>query len=102
MPRLADLSVAQRLSSIVVTGVLVAGALTGIGLWSQHELSVKQVSLTALTLTKAALNHLDTREAELKVDAYRAANGDDVTGDAADDVISANEALEAARAHDIG
>jgi methyl-accepting chemotaxis protein len=102
MPRLADISVAQRLSSIVVTGVLVATALTGIGLWSQNQLSVKQVALTAYTLTKAALNHLDTREAELKVDAYRAAHGDDVTGDAADDVVSANEALAAAGAQDIG
>jgi methyl-accepting chemotaxis protein len=102
MPRLADLSVAQRLSSIVVTGVLVAGALTGIGLWSQEQLSVKQETLNAFTVTKAALNHLDTREAELKVDAYRAAHGDDVTGDAADDVVSANEALAAASAQEVG
>jgi methyl-accepting chemotaxis protein len=102
VPRLADLSVAQRLSSIVVTGVLVAGALTGIGLWSQEQLSKKQESLNGFTVTKAALNHLDTREAELKVDAYRAAYGDDVTGDVADDVVSANEALAAASAQDIG
>ncbi|WP_433789498.1 methyl-accepting chemotaxis protein [Actinoplanes sp. CA-252034] len=102
MPRLADLSVAQRLSSIVVTGVVVAGALTGIGLWSQDQLSEKQASLNAYTVTKAALNHLDTREAELKVDAYRSTHGDDVTGDAADDVVSANEALEAASAQEIG
>ncbi|MEU4626794.1 methyl-accepting chemotaxis protein [Actinoplanes sp. NPDC023801] len=102
MPRLADLSVAQRLSSIVVTGVLVAVALTGIGLWSQEQLSAKQESLNNYTLTKAALNHLDTREAELKVDAYRAAHGDDVTGDAADDVESANDALAAAGAQEVG
>ncbi|MDI6100219.1 methyl-accepting chemotaxis protein [Actinoplanes sp. NEAU-A12] len=102
MLRLTDLSVAKRLSSIVVTGVLVAGALTAIGLWSQEQLSVKQESLNNFTVTKAALNHLDTREAELKVDAYRAAHGDDVTGDAADDVVSANEALAAAVAHDLG
>ncbi|GIE76910.1 hypothetical protein Aph02nite_28600 [Actinoplanes philippinensis] len=102
MSRLADLGVAQRLSSIVVTGVLVAGALTGIGLWSQDQLSDKQESLNDCTLTKAALNHLDTREAELKVDAYRSTHGDDVTGDVADDVVSANEALEAASAREIG
>ncbi|GIE33638.1 hypothetical protein Ait01nite_066830 [Actinoplanes italicus] len=102
MPHLVDLSVAQRLSSIVVTGVLVAGALTGIGLWSQEQLSIKQESLNNFTVTKAGLNHLDTREAELKVDAYRAANGDDVTGDAADDVVSANEALAAAGAQEVG
>ncbi|MEU8664674.1 hypothetical protein AB0C31_49580, partial [Actinoplanes philippinensis] len=91
MPRLADLGVAQRLSSIVVTGVLVAGALTGIGLWSQDQLSDKQASLTDCTFTKAALNHLDTREAELKVDAYRSTHGDDVNGDVADVLVSATE-----------
>jgi methyl-accepting chemotaxis protein len=102
MPRLADLSVAQRLSSIVVSGVLVAGALTGIGLWSQEQLSAKQEILNSYTVTKAALNHLDTREAELKVDAYRSTHGDDVTGDVADDVVSANEALDAASTQQIG
>jgi methyl-accepting chemotaxis protein len=102
MLRLADLSVAKRLSSIVVTGVLVAAVLTAIGLWSQEQLSAKQESLNNFTVTKAALNHLDTREAELKVDAYRAAHGDDVTGDAADDVVSANEALAAAGKYDLG
>ncbi|MEV0895967.1 methyl-accepting chemotaxis protein [Actinoplanes sp. NPDC049802] len=102
MPRLADLSVARRLSSIVVAGLLVAFALTGIGLWSQAQISRQQTILNAYTATKAALNHLDTREAELKVDAYRAAHGDDVTTDAADDVVSANEALAAASEYQLG
>ena len=101
MPRLADLSVAKRLSSIVVTGVLVAGAVTGIGMWSQDQLTEQAETLRAYTATKAALNHLDTRESELKVDAYRAANGDDTTGDAVDDVASAGEAFAAAAQYDL-
>jgi methyl-accepting chemotaxis protein len=96
VPRFADISVAKRLSAIVVTGVLVAGAVTGIGAWSQSQLSSHAETLRAYTATKSALNHLDTRESELKVDAYRAANGEDTTGDAADDVTSAKEALDAA------
>ncbi|WP_430782938.1 methyl-accepting chemotaxis protein [Actinoplanes sp. G11-F43] len=102
MPSLLDLSVAKRLSSIVVTGVLVAAALTGIGVWSQERLSDEQESLTNYILTKSALNHLDTRGSELKVDAYRAAHGDDVSGDAADDVVAMSEAFEAAEALDVG
>ncbi|GGN72817.1 hypothetical protein GCM10010112_41570 [Actinoplanes lobatus] len=101
MPRLADLSVGRRLSSMVVAGLLVAFVLTGIGIWSQRQLSEQQTALTGYTATKAALNHLDTRESELKVDAYRAAHGDDVTGDAADDVASADEALAAASSYDL-
>ncbi len=101
MPRLADLSVARRLSSIVVTGVLVAGAATGIGIWSQEQLTDQSETLRAYTATKAALNHLDTRESELKVDAYRAANGEDTTGDAVDDVASAREAFEAAARYEL-
>ncbi|GAA1622452.1 hypothetical protein GCM10009828_058410 [Actinoplanes couchii] len=56
----------------------------------------EQAELTASLLRgKAALNHLDTRESELKVDAHRAAAGDDVTQDVADDIASVNEAFTA-------
>ncbi|GAA4958768.1 methyl-accepting chemotaxis protein [Actinoplanes utahensis] len=101
MPRLADLSVGRRLSSIVVIGLAVAGAVTTMGVRSQTDLTTQAETLRAYTATKAALNHLDTRESELKVDAYRAANGDDTTGDAADDVASAAEALAAAGQYDL-
>jgi methyl-accepting chemotaxis protein len=93
MTWLADLSVAKRLYSLVLTGVLVVVAVSSIGIWSQNRLINQAEALRAYTATKAALNHLDTRESELKVDAYRGANGEDTTGDAADDVDSANEAL---------
>ncbi|MFI5937923.1 methyl-accepting chemotaxis protein [Actinoplanes sp. NPDC051494] len=101
MVRLADISVTKRLSSIVATGVIVTAAVTGIGMWSQEQLTSHADTLRSYTATKAALNHLDTRESELKVDAYRATHGDDTTGDAADDVTSATEALNAAAAFDL-
>jgi methyl-accepting chemotaxis protein len=99
VPRFADITVAQRLSAIVVTGVVVAGSVTGIGAWSQGKLASHAETLRVYTATKAALNHLDTRESELKVDAYRAANGEDTVGDVVDDIASAKEALEAASAY---
>ncbi|GAA2520837.1 methyl-accepting chemotaxis protein [Winogradskya humida] len=101
MPRLADISVAKRLSSIVAIGVIVTGTVTGIGIWSQEQLTRNSDTLRAYTATKAALNHLDTRESELKVDAYRAAHGDDTTADAGDDVTSAIDALNAAAGYDL-
>jgi methyl-accepting chemotaxis protein len=101
MVRLADVGIAKRLSSIVVVGMLVTTVVAGIGVWSQGRLFAAAETLRAYTATKAALNHLDTRESELKVDAYRATHGDDTTGDAADDVDSANEALAAASAFDL-
>jgi methyl-accepting chemotaxis protein len=92
---LADVGVGKRLSVIVISGVVVAACVTGIGMWSQGRLAEQAEVVRAFTLTKAALNHLDTRESELKVDAYRAANGEDTTGDVVDDVASALEALAA-------
>jgi methyl-accepting chemotaxis protein len=101
MPRLSNVSVSKRLSIIIATGVVAIAVVTGIGMWSQEQLTSHADTLRSFTATKAALNHLDTRESELKVDAYRAAHGDDSTGDAADDVTSATEALNAASAFDL-
>jgi methyl-accepting chemotaxis protein len=101
MARLADVGIAKRLALIVVIGMLITAVVAGIGVWSQSRLVSAAETLRAYTETKSALNHLDTRESELKVDAYRATHGDDTTGDAADDVVSANEALAAASAIDL-
>ncbi|MGK5683131.1 methyl-accepting chemotaxis protein [Actinoplanes sp. URMC 104] len=98
MARLADISVAKKLTLIVLMGMLVTVLVTMIGMWSQGQLTTHAQTLRDYTVTQAALNHLDTRESELKVDAYRAAHGDDTTADATDDVASAGEALQAAGA----
>jgi methyl-accepting chemotaxis protein len=98
MSRLAELGVAKRLGLIVLSGVvalLALGVVTGVG---QDELVRQAVVVRELETAVAALNHLDTRESELKVDMYRAALGQDVSGDVADDVVSATEAADAVEA----
>ncbi len=89
------LSVAKRLSLIVACGVLGLAALT-VGAWgSQSRLVGQADTLRGLETCLAALNHLDTRQSELKVDAYRSALGQDVAQDVSDDVASATEAAGA-------
>ena len=95
MSRLADLGIAKRLSAIVLSGVLALGVLAVISVIGQHQLAVQAENVRTLEAGLAALNHLDTRQSELKVDGYRAALGQDVTGDVADDVVSATEAADA-------
>ncbi len=98
MARMADLSVAKRLAVLVgtaligMTVLLVSSLLTGRGLIEAGD------RLARLTQAKAALNHLDTRQSELKATALRAGLGQDVGGDAADDVASAREAADAVQA----
>ncbi|MDR7280504.1 methyl-accepting chemotaxis protein [Catenuloplanes atrovinosus] len=101
MAGLADVGVGKRLSVIVVSGVVVAASVTGIGMWSQGRLTEQAETVRAFTAVKAALNHLDTRESELKVDAYRAFSGEDTTGDTEEDVQSALDALAAAEQYEV-
>ncbi len=61
---LADVGVGKRLSVIVVSGVVVAACVTGIGMWSQGRLAGQGGTVHAFAMTKAALNHLDTRESD--------------------------------------
>ncbi|MBG0833280.1 methyl-accepting chemotaxis protein [Planomonospora sp. ID67723] len=94
--RLANLSVTQRLTSIAATGAVTVGAVMAIGMWSQNQLVTEAGELRTLEQAKAALNHLDTREAELKVNAYRSvieADLSDVLEDMPDDVASVSEAV---------
>ena len=95
MSRLAELGVAKRLSLIVASGVVALGALTVISTVSQGQLTDQAESVRRLESALAALNHLDTRQSELKVDMYRQLLGQDMSGDVADDVISAAEAAQA-------
>ncbi len=98
MARMADLSIAKRLAVLVGTALIgmtvlvVTGLLTGRGLIEAGD------RLAGLTQAKAALNHLDTRQSELKSTALRAGLGEDVGADAADDVASATEAADAVEA----
>ncbi|HEV7900011.1 MAG TPA: methyl-accepting chemotaxis protein [Planosporangium sp.] len=98
MARLADLSVARRLSLLVVTGALTAAGVAGVGMYAPSRLAGQAELVRTLEAANAALNHLDTRESELKVDAYRALSETDlskVAGEAKDDGEAAAEAVAA-------
>ena len=94
MSRFGQMGVARRLALIVFTGALALAAVAAIGLLSQRNLTDKADQLRRMGDGLAALNHLDTRQSELKVDAYRSALGQDVTGDTAEDIVSAQEAVD--------
>jgi methyl-accepting chemotaxis protein len=93
--RLAELGIAKRLMLVVLTGAAALVAVTIIALFGQRDLARQGEEVRGLEAGLAALNHLDTRQSELKVDAYRAALGQDVTKDVADDIQSATEAGDA-------
>jgi methyl-accepting chemotaxis protein len=98
MRKLQDIGVAKRLGLIVTTGAVMLSGLATITLVGQHRLALQSSMIGGLKDGLAALNHLDTRQSELKVDAYRAALGQDVTQDVADDVQSSTEAADAVAA----
>jgi methyl-accepting chemotaxis protein len=99
MMRLSDIGVAKRLGLIVGVGMLSLGTVAGIGAVSQNRLSDQAELVTSLEAARGALNHLDTREAELKVDGYLAIIGADldqlVSEEVPGDIDSINEAVAA-------
>ena len=90
-----NLGVGRRLTLLVVVGAVTLGIVVLVGMITQDRVGDQGVELARLEAGKAALNHLDTRGSELKVDAYRAALGHDVTGDVVDDLQSMREAVAA-------
>ncbi len=98
MSRLAELGIARRLGLMVTAAVVAVVALAVISIWGQHALQAQAETVRRLEAGRAALNHLDTRQSELKVDAYRAALGQDVASDVSDDVQSSTEAADAVAA----
>ncbi|XVV17292.1 methyl-accepting chemotaxis protein [Actinoplanes sp. CA-131856] len=95
MRKLQDIGVAKRLGLIVGTGAVLMSALAGLTLVGEDSLADQSDRITGLEAGLAALNHLDTRQSELKADAYRAALGIDTTTDTADDVKASEEAQAA-------
>jgi methyl-accepting chemotaxis protein len=94
MLQFGQMGVARRLALVVLTGALALAGVAAVGVLSQRSLTGKADELRRNGAGLSALNHLDTRQSELKVDAYRSALGHDVTGDTADDVVSAQEAVD--------
>jgi methyl-accepting chemotaxis protein len=95
MSRLMEMGIAKRLTLIVLAGVLALVALATITVQGQNRLVTESDRVRALEVCLGALNHLDTRQSELKVDAYRSALKHDVSQDVVDDVVSATEAADA-------
>jgi methyl-accepting chemotaxis protein len=95
MFRLAELGIAKRLGAIVLAAGIALAGLTVISVLGQRAVAGQAEDTRKLEAGLAALNHLDTRQSELKVDAYRAALGQDVTGDVVDDVQSSTKAADA-------
>jgi methyl-accepting chemotaxis protein len=98
MSRLTEMGIAKRLSLIVAAGVLGIAGLWIIAVTGQGKVVDQADLVRRLEAGHAALNHLDTRQSELKVDAYRSALGHDVKQDVVDDVASATEAADAVEA----
>ncbi|MFG1923518.1 methyl-accepting chemotaxis protein [Cryptosporangium sp. NPDC048952] len=90
---------AVKLSVLIVVGVACALAVGAIGLRSQAQLTDQSEQIRSLEVAKAALNHVDTRNAELKVDGYRSLIETDdpasVKKDTTDDAASIDEAVAA-------
>ncbi|BBH68967.1 hypothetical protein ACTI_56520 [Actinoplanes sp. OR16] len=95
MRGLQNIGTAKRLGAIVATGAIALTAMATITLTGQDSLADQAEEIRSLEAGLAALNHLNNRQSELKVDAYRAALGHDVSGDATDDVQSSVEAADA-------
>ncbi|MEU4621001.1 methyl-accepting chemotaxis protein [Actinoplanes sp. NPDC023801] len=89
-----NIGTAKRLGVIVATGAVALGALAAITLTSQSTLRTQAEEMRSLEACLAAINHLNNRQSELKVDAYRSALGHDVSEDVADDVVSSTEAAD--------
>jgi methyl-accepting chemotaxis protein len=95
MPRLQDIGIAKRLGLIVGTGAVLMSSLAALTLVGENSLADQSDRITGLEAGLGALNHLDTRQSELKADAYRAALGIDTTTDTSDDVQSSVDAQAA-------
>src|SRR3954451_19985590 len=92
MSRMAEMGIARRLGLMVTAAVVALAGLAAISLWGQHALQAQAATVRRLEVGLAGLNHLDTRQSELKGDAYRSALGLDVSQDVSDDVQSSTEA----------
>ena len=98
MSGLANLAIAQKLGVLLGAGVLSLGAVGAVGIWSQNRLSDQAEVVQTLLQAEVLLHHLDTREAELKVNGYRAAVETDLTdivGDMPDDLATVTDTLAA-------
>lgn len=93
---MSKLGVGARLGVLVATAVVVILALVATMLIGQITLVKGANDMRDIQRAKSLLNHLDTREAELKVDAYRSViekGNDDIAKDLPGDLASVTDTL---------
>jgi methyl-accepting chemotaxis protein len=93
---LGRLSVALKLAVLVGIGLLVSGGVALTAALGSARVDAADGRAATLARADAELYHLDNRNSELKVDAYRAIVDDNrrqVQSDAADDIASVEERL---------
>jgi hypothetical protein len=94
----ADLGIVQKIGLLCAAGVVVSVATGTTGVFAQLKLSDQAETVRGLEAASGTLHHLDTRESELTVDAYRALAETDVAAIIADlpgDLDSVTETLAA-------
>ncbi|WP_238006192.1 methyl-accepting chemotaxis protein [Dactylosporangium sp. AC04546] len=74
----ANLGIVQKIGLLCGAGVVVSVATGATGVYNQLKLSDQAEVVRNLSAASGLMHHLDTREAELKVDAYRALAEQDV------------------------
>jgi methyl-accepting chemotaxis protein len=100
----ANLSIVQKIGVLCTAGVVVSVATGTTGVVAQLKLGDQATLVRNLQAASALMHHLDTREAELKVDAYRALAEKDIASiisDLPDDLSSVTDTIAALDAIDL-
>ncbi|WP_426506673.1 methyl-accepting chemotaxis protein [Dactylosporangium sp. McL0621] len=74
----ANLGIAPKIGTLCAAGIIVSATTGTAALLSQRTLSDQADTVHVLDVASSLLHHLDTRESELKVDAYRALAEQDI------------------------
>ncbi len=93
-----NLSMVKKLTAVGAAGAIGAMSVGYIGVSSHASLAQAANTRADLISAKAALNHLDTRESELKVSAYRSLSEQDVqaiSDELKEDAVTVTEAVAA-------
>jgi methyl-accepting chemotaxis protein len=94
MPSLTNVSLTKRLAMIAAIGILTTAAVFANGIRTETQVSKASTAVDRMERAESALHHLNTRESELRVDAYRAALGQDMTNNVAGDVQASADAVK--------
>jgi methyl-accepting chemotaxis protein len=98
MVSLTQAGIGRKLVALALAGVLAAAGVAVIAQWSTDKVTRSADRVATMHAAKAAMNHLDTRESELKVSAYRAIFESDVQAiidELAEDAVTVDEAVAA-------